>query len=88
MQAVERVWTVVWQLLVGWLISAAAMTVGFIWAILDVLWQLVAGGDGIGGPGSRVADVVAESIRWHAGQWIFIMTGGGDGRWRAIPDVL
>lgn len=84
MQALGRLWTALWQLTVGWLITVIVTSLGTIWAIVDIIWQLVSGRNDLS-ESSAPAMVVGDTLRWNATQMTYAFTGGGDGRWRALP---
>ncbi len=76
-----RIWALIWQATVGY---AAAVVIGIlaiVWMLLDVGWQLITNKDGLSS-GSSLADHIGDAFEWTAGQSVYAVTGGGDGRFR------
>ncbi|WP_123619167.1 hypothetical protein [Halorubrum sp. CSM-61] len=83
-QALERVWTFLWQTVVGWVILLVTMFIATIWAIIDIIWQFVSGRNDLS-ENSTAAVWVSRVLSWNTDQTIFVFTGGGDGGWRPLP---
>ncbi|UTF52752.1 hypothetical protein [Natronosalvus rutilus] len=83
-QAIVRLWALIWQFTVGYVLTIVVMIVGNIWMVIDLLWQLLLGSEGLSS-GSSVGSYIESFWMWSAGQTVFAMTGGGDGKWRALP---
>jgi hypothetical protein len=76
--ALWRLWALIWQATFGYLALGIIAIVALLWMIVDVAWQLVTGRDGLSSM-STVAMQVENAFDWTAGQTVFALTGGGDG---------
>lgn len=79
--ALWRVWALIWQTLMGYIVSIVIGIVAIVWMLIDIIWQLIAGSDGLDS-NSTIATHVGDAVRWSAGQTIYAVTGGGDGEFR------
>ncbi len=79
--ALWRVLALVWQGTLGYVALAIVGIIAFIWMVLDVLWQLITGRDGLDSQ-SAIAMQVEQAFEWSVGQTVFALTGGGDGQFR------
>lgn len=86
MDAGERVITLVYQWIIGLWVAGIVTIVGMIWMVIDVLWQAILGTEGLSSS-SRPAQVVAGVLQWTGGQFLYALTGGGDGGFRLLPSV-
>lgn len=76
-----RIWALIWQATVGYVATIVIGLIAFVWAIVDLLWQLVLGSDGLDSS-STTATHIGDAFRWSVGQTLFTITGGGDGEFR------
>lgn len=83
-QALMRIWVFLWQITVGALINGVVSIIAFVWAIVDLLWQLIWGGDGLS-KDATPAEWVSRTLSWTTQQTIFVLTGAGDGQWVPLP---
>ena len=79
--ALWRIWALVWQATIGYLALIIISTVALIWMVIDLLWQLILGTDALDS-NSTMATHVSDAFYWSVGQTIFSITGGGDGSFR------
>jgi len=56
-------------------------SIALVFGVLDVLWQLITGRDGLSSSGA-VGNHIGEAFSWSAGQTVYSFTGGGDGSFR------
>lgn len=82
--AAMRIWALLWQFTIGYVLAIVIGVVGTVWAVVDLLWQLITGGDGLSSSATP-AQWVSRTLMWSAGQTIYGITGGSDGQWRALP---
>lgn len=75
--ALLRVVALLWVYTVGALISTVVFFVGLLWMVVDVIWQLIAGTDGLSST-STPASWVKGTFMWIAGQTNYALTGSGD----------
>lgn len=73
--AVYRVLLVIPLILYNYLTAFLSIFILIPLAVLDVLWQLLAGGDGFAG------DFTERWFRWHIDNTIFVLTANGDWQW-------
>ncbi|WP_254810602.1 hypothetical protein [Natronosalvus amylolyticus] len=83
-QALGRVWSLLWQFTVGYVLALIIGIIAMIWAILDLLWQLISGRNDFS-EDSLPAQWVSRTISWNATQTIYGLTGGADRKWRPLP---
>lgn len=79
--ALLRVWTLLYQATVGYLAALVIGVIALVWMVVDVIWQLIFGSDGLSSS-SMLAMQVSDSFEWAAGQTVYAVTGGGDGEFR------
>lgn len=75
MDALWRIVAFVW----AWVASFVAgfvSIIGLIWGLIDVVWQLIIGTDGLSS-GSRPARFVIRVIRWPVNLHVYAYTGRG-----------
>lgn len=80
-----RLFAVLWAWTVGALVMTIATPVGMVFGVLDLLWQLIAGSEGLSDSniGFRI---FVGSLMWIQGLMVFGFTGGGDGfQW--VPSI-
>jgi len=80
-EALWRIWAFVWQGTIGYLALIVMGTIAFVFGVIDVLWQLLAGSDGLSESGT-VGSHIGEAFSWSVGQTVYALTGGGDGSFR------
>jgi hypothetical protein len=78
-EALWRIWAFIWSIVASF-IASIVMLVGFVWGVVDVLWQLVTGGDGLSAS-SRPAEFVADVLYWPIDLTVFAFTGDGEFAW-------
>lgn len=78
--AIVRVWAFIWVNTFGWLLAMVVTTLGFIWGIVDVIWQLILGSDGLSAS-STPAGWISDSLEWLVGQEIYAFTGANSFQW-------
>ncbi len=83
-EALWRLWTLVWQATVGGVLNFVVGILALVWAIVDLLWQLIAGSDGLPAD-STPGQWVSRTLSWTTQQTIYVITGAGDGQWRPLP---
>jgi len=79
--ALVRVWTLLYQSFIGYLLLSVVGIVALVWMIVDVIWQLIVGSDGLSA-GSGLAMQVEMAFDWSVNQTVYALTGGGDGSFR------
>ena len=79
--ALWRILALLYQGTIGYLALSIIALVALVWMIIDVIWQLIFGSDGLSA-GSSIAMQVEMAFDWNVGQTVFALTGGGDGRFR------
>lgn len=80
-EAVMRIWALIWQVTVGYVAAAVIGFVAIAWMVLDVIWQLITGKEGLDS-GSSIAGHIDNAFEWTASQTVYAVTGGGDGEFR------
>ncbi len=80
-QALWRIIALVWQATVGYIVVVLVSLLAVVWMLLDIVWQLVAGSEGLDENG-RAGMLVSSAFKWAYGQTVFALTGGGDGWFR------
>ena len=83
-QSLSRTWTFIWAIFIGSLIVQVVAVVAVVWGLVDVLWQFLTNRNDLD-ERSTPARLVSATINWWAGQFVYAVTGGGQGRWHAIP---
>lgn len=76
MDALWRVAAFIWSVPAG-IVSSFAMIVGLLWGIVDVVWQLILGSDGLSAS-SMPAKWVKRLIMWPVNLTVYAITGSGD----------
>ncbi|WP_153952738.1 hypothetical protein [Halosegnis longus] len=76
-QALWRIIALVWQATVGYIVVVLVGLVALVWMLLDIIWQLLLGSEGLDEDG-RAGMLVSSAFSWAIGQTIFALTGGGD----------
>lgn len=74
--ALKRVFSLLWVYTVGGLITTVVFFIGLLWMIVDVVWQLIVGSDGLSAT-SMPAQWVKGTFMWIAGQTNYALTGSG-----------
>lgn len=74
--AVWRIIMLLWAWTIGGLIAGVIMVVGLIWGVVDILWQLILGTEGLMSD-SRPAQFVSGSLHWFAEVHAYAFTGNG-----------
>jgi hypothetical protein len=80
----ERIWTLLWQGTVGYVLTAIIAIIGTVWAFVDLLWSAVTNRDDLKSD-SKPAKWVSATFNWSIGQTIYGLTGGADECWIAFP---
>jgi len=75
--ALLRVVALLWVYTVGALIASVVGFIGLLWMLVDVVWQLITGSDGLSST-STPANWVKGTFMWIAGQTNYALTGSGD----------
>ena len=75
--ALLRVVALLWVYTVGALIASVVGFIGLLWMLVDVIWQLITGSDGLSST-STPANWVKGTFMWIAGQTNYALTGSGD----------
>ena len=75
--ALKRVLALVWVYTIGGLIATVVFFIGLVWMLIDVIWQLIVGSDGLSQT-SMPAQWVKGTFMWVAGQTNYALTGSGD----------
>ena len=83
-QALWRVLAFLYAITVAAFVSGVVTTIGIIWGVVDVLWQLITGRDDLK-EDSTPARVVSGTLMWNVNMLIFATTGGGAGRLEWTP---
>jgi hypothetical protein len=83
-QAVWRILALLYGTTVASLISTVVLIVGFVWGIVDILWQLLSGRNDLSET-SKPATIVEATLMWNVSLLVFALTGGGPGRLEWLP---
>lgn len=75
--ALKRVFAFLWVWIVGSILLLIVGIVGFIWGLIDVIWQGVTGRDGLSEE-STPAMWISGIYVWHAEQQSYATTGTGE----------
>lgn len=81
--ALWRIWAFIWAFPASFLASIVSV-IGLLWGIVDVLWQLVSGRDGLSAS-SGPAGIVKATLLWPTELMIYAFTGDGGMMW--LPDI-
>ena len=84
-QALWRILAAIYAFTIASIVTAIAFVVGFVYGIVDVLWQLVSDRDDLS-EDSKPAMIIGETLRWQIEMLIFAFTGGGPKRLIWLPD--
>lgn len=79
-QALWRLWAILWQVSVGYVISIVIGIVGLVFAVIDLLVELVANRDGLRSS-STPAKWVHNALKWSFEQTSYSLTGKGEFEW-------
>lgn len=79
-ESLVRIWAFLWSFTFAALISGLITIVGFIWAIFDILWQLISGRNDLS-ESSTPARVIRATLLWNVGLMVYAMTGSGEFEW-------
>lgn len=79
-----RLFAVLWAWTVGMLVLTVAMPIGMVFGVIDLLWQLLAGTEGIsdGNIGFRV---FTGSLKWVQELMMFGIAGSGE--FQLLPSI-
>lgn len=80
MDAIWRVIALLWVGLIGYIGGTIFGIIAIIWMILDVLWQFIAGSDGLSSSGT-VGSWLRGYIGWTADMSAYAITGAGSFDW-------
>lgn len=83
-QAVGRIWALLWQAVIGYLLAIVIGVLAMAWMVVDILWQLITGRGGLSSS-SKPAKWIKRTLEWSMGQTLYAITGGGDRKWKALP---
>jgi len=75
--ALKRVFSLLWVYTVGGVITTVVFVIGLLWMLVDVVWQLIVGSDGLSAT-STPAQWVKGTFMWVAGQTNYALTGSGN----------
>jgi hypothetical protein len=78
-EAVWRILAVLYGMVVSFITSIVA-TIGIIWAVVDVVWQLLSNRNDLA-EDSRPAMFVYNVLQWNLDLFVFALTGKGEFRW-------
>lgn len=73
-----RIWTLLYQTFIGWIISSIVIFFAFILAPIDLLLQLITGWEIFASNGT-IFGYVNRTLTWNAGQIGYGLTGAGRG---------
>ena len=73
--AIYRILLVIPLVIYNYLLALLSLIIFLPLAVLDVLWQLIAGGDGFAG------DWAETWFRWHIDNTVFVFTSRGTWQW-------
>ncbi|ELZ96593.1 hypothetical protein [Haloferax sulfurifontis] len=79
-RALWRVWAMVWQLTVGYVVTFVIGILGVVFAVIDLLAELVLNRDGLRSS-STVGRWVHYSLEWSFEQTSYSLTGKGEFEW-------
>ncbi|WP_337653287.1 hypothetical protein [Halomontanus rarus] len=83
-RALGRIWALIWQATIGYVLAIVIGIIGAIWATIDLLWSLISGRDDLSSS-STPAQWVSRTVSWSAGQTVYGLTGAGSGKWEPLP---
>ena len=75
--ALKRILSLLWVYTIGGLITTVVFAVGLLWMLVDIIWQLIVGSDGLSAT-SMPSQWVKGTFMWIAGQTNYALTGSGD----------
>jgi hypothetical protein len=84
MDALLRVFALLWAWFAGAILGSIAFFVGILWMVPDVLWQLVTGREGLDA-GGRLASWLQGIVQWGAMQTNYALFG--DGEFKLLPSA-
>lgn len=73
----KRIFAFLWAWIVGSVVLFIALIVGGVFMVIDLVWQLITGGEGLS-PTGMTASWVRGAYMWHAGQTTYGLTGQGE----------
>ena len=79
-----RLLALIWQATIGYLLAVVVGTIALVWAILDLIWQLLTNRNDLS-EDSTPAQWASRTVGWSADQTVFFLTGGGSGSFYATP---
>jgi hypothetical protein len=79
-----RVLALLWQGVIGYLLVLVIGTIAAIWALVDLIWQLVTNRNDLS-EDSTPAQWVSMTAGWSADQTVFGLTGGASKEFQALP---
>jgi hypothetical protein len=82
-QSLWRVVAFVYGLLVSF-VTSIVVTVGFIWGVIDVIWQFITDRNDLS-ERSLPARIVTGVLRWNVDLLTFALTGDGEMQW--LPKI-
>lgn len=82
MDALLRVFALIWAWFFGAILGSIAFTIGLLWMVLDVLWQLITGREGLSASG-MLASWLQGIVQWGAMQTNYALFG--DGEFKLLP---
>ena len=74
--ALWRIAALIDQAVLGYILAFIVGIVGLVWMVVDILWQLIAGSDGLSSS-STPAMWVDRFFSWSYEQTVFAITGKG-----------
>lgn len=84
-QAFWRLVALLWQATAGYVLTIGFSILGFGFAVVDLLLQSIFNWDGLSEDG-WIGSMIESFWDWTLGQTVFFLTGGGDKRFRWLPD--
>jgi hypothetical protein len=84
MDALVRVFALVWAWVVGGILGSIAFLVGLGWMVIDVVWQLITGREGLDA-GGMLASWLQGIVQWGAMQTNYALFG--DGEFQLLPSA-
>lgn len=82
MDALVRVFALLWAWVVGAILGSIAFFVGLVWMVIDVVWQLITGREGLDA-GGMLASWLQGIVQWGAMQTNYALFG--DGEFKLLP---
>jgi hypothetical protein len=80
MDALWRVFQLIWVALIGYVLGAIFGVIGIVFMIIDVIWQMILGTEGLD-PNGSVGSWLRGYIKWTERQTVYAITGAGNREW-------